>query len=241
MAGSRTILLKLSGQALAGPEPYGVHPPTLQAIAGEIGALHEAGHRIGIVVGAGNIFRGMAAAARGMDRVTGDHIGMLGTVMNGLALRGALEDHAVDARVLSAIPVPQFCDSFARHLALEHLRARRVLVLAGGTGNPFFTTDSAAALRAAEIDADVLLKATRVDGVYDRDPEVYPDAVRRTRLTYQEVLEPDLRVMDAAAIAVCREAAIPIVVFDLHQPGNLWRAAAGEDVGTTIAKTEEPS
>lgn len=234
MAGYRRVLVKLSGQALAGPERFGLHPATVKTLGGELQALCRDGRQVAVVVGAGNLFRGSAGAAVGMDRVTGDHMGMIATVMNCLALHAALTAGGGHARVMSAIPMTGVAEPFDRIRARETLDEGRVLLLGGGTGNPWFTTDSAAALRAAELDADVLLKGTRVDGVYDRDPEKHPDATRYHRLTYAQVLRDDLKVMDTAAFAICRDAGVPIIVFDVHRNGNLLRAAQGEDVGTWV-------
>ena len=234
MTGYRRILLKLSGQALAGPDRFGLHPQTVRAFAGELSALVADGRRVAVVVGAGNLFRGAEGAQVGMDRVTGDHMGMIATVMNALALHSALAAQGVPARVFSAIPMAGVAAGFDRERAREELEAGRVLLLGGGTGNPLFTTDSAAALRAAELGVDALLKGTRVDGVFDRDPEKHPDAVRYERLSYARVLREDLRVMDTAAFAICRDARIPLVVFDIHAPGSLVRVARGEPVGTYV-------
>jgi uridylate kinase len=237
MTGYRRVLLKLSGQALAGPERFGLHPPTVRQIAAELRALVADGRQVAVVIGAGNLFRGAAGAEVGMDRVTGDHMGMIATVMNCLALHSALTAEGGHARVMSAIPMTGVAEPFDRIRAVETLEEGRVLLLGGGTGNPWFTTDSAAALRAAELGADLLMKGTRVDGVYDRDPEKHRDAVRHGRLTYAQVLRDDLRVMDTAAFAICRDAGVPIVVFDVHGAGNLLRVARGEDVGTWVGAT----
>lgn len=234
MAGYRRVLVKLSGQALAGPERFGLHPPTVRALGGELQALVEDGRQVAVVVGAGNLFRGAEGAAVGMDRVTGDHMGMIATVMNCLALHAALTAGGGRARVMSAIPMTGVAEPFDRIRAAETLEEGRVLLLGGGTGNPWFTTDSAAALRAAELGAEVLMKGTRVDGVYDRDPEKHADATRYRRLSYEQVLRADLKVMDTAAFAICRDAGVPIVVFDVHTDGNMLRVARGEDVGTCV-------
>lgn len=228
------ILLKLSGEALLGDVPYGISPAVMDVLAREIGRVHELGVEIGLVVGGGNIFRGIAGSAQGMDRTTADQMGMLATVMNSLALQDALNRHGVQVRVLSAIEIGQIAEPFIRGRALNHLMKGRVVIFAAGTGNPFFTTDTAAALRALEIDADVLFKATRVDGVYDKNPEVVPDAKRYDRLTYQEVLEKGLKVMDAAAISLAKDAGLPVVVFNMQIPGNIERAVMGEKVGTLV-------
>lgn len=234
MAGYRRILLKLSGQSLAGPDGFGIHTPTLRQVAGEIAQVAEAGHQVAIVIGAGNIFRGVSGAAEGMDRATADQMGMLATVINCLALANALEQSGVSARVLSAVPVGGIVDAFRRGRAIGSLDDGNVVILAAGTGNPYFTTDTAAALRAGEIGADVLVKATRVDGVYDKDPEKFDDAQRFDTLTYDEVIERGLGVMDMAAFLICRDNRIPILVLDLHDAGNIVRAAQGETVGTVV-------
>ncbi|HEY4946000.1 MAG TPA: UMP kinase [Candidatus Limnocylindrales bacterium] len=229
------ILLKISGEALLGERQYGVDPAFCAFIAGQIQAARAAGVQVGIVVGGGNIFRGLAAAARGMDRATGDYIGMLATVMNGLALQDALERIAVPTRVMTAIAMNEVAEPYIRRRAIRHLEKGRVVIFVAGTGNPYFTTDTAAALRAVEIGASVLLKATRVDGVYEADPETHPEARRYTDLTFAEVLTDRLAVLDATAVSLCMENDLPIIVFDLNQPDNVRRAALGEQVGTRIA------
>jgi uridylate kinase len=229
------ILLKLSGEALLGDRPYGVDPAFCAFIARQVAEVRGLGVEIGIVVGGGNIFRGLAAAARGMDRATGDYIGMLATVMNGLALQDALERAGVPTRVMSAIAMNEVAEPYIRRRAVRHLEKGRVVILAAGTGNPYFTTDTAAALRAVEINADVLLKATKVDGVYDADPVTHPAARRYDHLTYGEVLRDRLKVLDATAVSLCMENDLPIVVFDLNQPDNITRVARGESVGTLIS------
>ena len=229
------ILLKLSGEALLGDRPYGVDPAFCAFIARQVAEVRGLGVEIGIVVGGGNIFRGLAAAARGMDRATGDYIGMLATVMNGLALQDALERAGVPTRVMSAIAMNEVAEPYIRRRAVRHLEKGRVVILAAGTGNPYFTTDTAAALRAVEISADVLLKATKVDGVYDADPVTHPTARRYDHLTYGEVLRDRLKVLDATAVSLCMENDLPIVVFDLNQPDNITRVARGESVGTLIS------
>jgi uridylate kinase len=229
------ILLKLSGEALLGDRPYGVDPAFCTFIADQVRQVHTLGVQVGIVVGGGNIFRGMAAAARGMDRATGDYIGMLATVMNGLALQDALERVGVPTRVMSAIAMNEVAEPYIRRRAVRHLEKGRVAIFVAGTGNPYFTTDTAAALRAVEINAEVLLKATKVDGVYDSDPVTNPDARRYAELGYADLLRDQLKVLDAAAVSLCMENDLPIVVFDLNQPDNLTRVAAGEPVGTRIS------
>jgi uridylate kinase len=229
------ILLKLSGEALLGDRSYGVDPKFVAFIARQVAEVHELGVQIGIVVGGGNIFRGLAAAASGMDRATGDYIGMLATVMNGLALQDALERAGVPTRVMSAIGKNEVAEPYIRRRAVRHLEKGRVAIFVAGTGNPYFTTDTAAALRAVEIGAEVLLKATKVDGVYDADPQTHPDARRYAELEYADLLRDQLKVLDAAAVSLCMENDLPIVVFDLNQPDNITRVAAGEPVGTRIS------
>jgi uridylate kinase len=231
----RRVLLKLSGEALLGERQYGVDPSFCAFIAQQVAAVHATGVEIGIVVGGGNIFRGLAAAARGMDRATGDYIGMLATVMNGLALQDAIERVGVPVRVMSAIAMNEVAEPYIRRRAVRHLEKGRVTVFVAGTGNPYFTTDTAAALRAVEIGAEVLLKATKVDGVYDADPIQHPDATRYDRLTYQDLLRDQLKVLDAAAVSLCMENDLPILVFDLNVPDNIRRVAAGDPVGTLIS------
>jgi uridylate kinase len=230
----RRILLKLSGEALLGSRQYGVDPSFCAFIAAQVAAVHRSGIQIGIVVGGGNIFRGLAAAAKGMDRATGDYIGMLATVMNGLALQDALEKAGVQTRVMTAIGMNEVAEPYIRRRAVRHLEKGRVVILAAGTGNPYFTTDTAAALRAVEIGAEVILKATKVDGVYDSDPASNPGAKRYARLTYSQVLAQRLRVLDATAVSLCMENDTPIIVFDLNEPESITRVAAGEPVGTLI-------
>ncbi|HET7472780.1 MAG TPA: UMP kinase [Candidatus Limnocylindrales bacterium] len=231
------ILLKLSGEALLGDRPYGVDPKFVAFIARQVAEVHRLGVQIGIVVGGGNIFRGLAAAASGMDRATGDYIGMLATVMNGLALQDALERAGVPTRVMSAIAMNEVAEPYIRRRAVRHLEKGRVALFVAGTGNPYFTTDTAAALRAVEIGAEVLLKATKVDGVYDADPQTHPEARRYAELEYADLLRDQLKVLDAAAVSLCMENDLPIVVFDLNQPDNITRVAAGEPVGTLISGT----
>ena len=231
----RRILLKLSGEALLGSRQYGVDPEFCSFIASQVAEVVGLGVQVGIVVGGGNIFRGLAAAARGMDRATGDYIGMLATVMNSLALQDALERAGVTTRVMSAIAMNEVAEPYIRRRAVRHLEKGRVVILAAGTGNPYFTTDTAAALRAVEIGAEVLLKATRVDGVYDADPVSHPDATRYDRLTFSDLLRDRLQVMDATAVSLCMENDLPIIVFDLNRPDNIRRVASGEVVGTLIS------
>jgi len=229
------VLLKISGEALLGERQYGVDPAFCAFIAGQVGAARAAGVQVGIVVGGGNIFRGLAAAARGMDRATGDYIGMLATVMNGLALQDALERVGVPTRVMTAIAMNEVAEPYIRRRAIRHLEKGRVTIFVAGTGNPYFTTDTAAALRAVEIGASVLLKATKVDGVYEADPVTHPDAQRYTELTFADVLAKRLAVLDTTAVSLCMENDLPIIVFDLNRPDNVRRAAIGEHVGTRIA------
>ena len=231
----KRILLKLSGEALQGDQGYGVDAEVLRTIAGEIGELVGLGVEVAVVIGGGNIFRGMKAAASGMDRASADYMGMLATVMNSLALQDALEQRGVFTRVLSAIEMKEIAEPYIRRRATRHLEKGRVVIFAAGTGNPYFTTDTAAALRAMEVGADVLLKATKVDGVYDKDPAHHSDAARFTRLTYFEVLARGLSVMDATAISLCKENDLPIVVFDMLTRDNIRRVVCGELIGTLVA------
>ncbi len=229
------ILLKLSGEALLGERAYGVDPAFCTFIAKQLVDVHALGIEVAIVVGGGNIFRGLAAAAKGMDRATADYIGMLATVMNALALQDALEKEHLDTRVMSALAMNEVAEPYIRRRAVRHLEKGRIVILAAGTGNPYFTTDTAAALRAVEIDAEVILKATRVDGVYDADPLLHPDARRYERLTYVDVLTERLQVLDATAVSLCMENDLPIIVFDLNRPDNIRSVALGEPVGTLIS------
>jgi uridylate kinase len=231
---NRRILVKLSGEALMGESDYGIDPAFLRRLATEIRGVLELGIEIAVVVGGGNLFRGAGLARAGMDRVTGDHMGMLATVMNSLALQDALESIGVYARVMSAVRINQVCEDYIRRRAIRHLEKGRVTIFAAGTGNPFFTTDTAASLRAVEIEADLLLKATKVDGIYDADPVTTPSARRYDRLTYDQVLDQRLNVMDATSIVLCRDHRLSLRVFNLNDPGALVRAAKGEDVGTLV-------
>lgn len=230
----RRLLLKLSGEALMGKAGYGIDVDVVMRLCREMKEATDAGAEIAVVVGGGNIFRGLAGAAKGMERATADYMGMLATVMNALALQSGLERLDVPTRVLSAIPMPTVCESFARSKALHHLESGRIVIFAAGTGNPYFTTDTTAALRAVEMNCDALAKATQVDGVYSDDPKRNPEAVRYDRLTYAEVLTRDLQVMDGAAIALARDNALPIVVFSIQEPGNLLRVLRGEARATVI-------
>jgi uridylate kinase len=231
----RRILLKLSGEALLGDRAYGVDPAFCAFIAQQVADIHALGVQVGIVVGGGNIFRGLAASARGMDRATGDYIGMLATVMNGLALQDALERAGVPTRVMTAIAMNEVAEPYIRRRAIRHLEKGRVALFVAGTGNPYFTTDTAAALRAVEINAEVLLKATKVDGVYDKDPMAHADAQRYARLAYTDLLRDRLKVLDATAVSLCMENDLPIIVFDLNRADNITRVAAGEPVGTLVS------
>jgi uridylate kinase len=231
----RRILLKLSGEALMGNVDYGIDPEVIKNIAAEIVAVQQAGAEVGLVIGGGNIFRGAGLAAAGMDRVTGDHMGMLATVINALAMADALEKQGGFARVMSAIKIHEVCEDYIRRRAIRHMEKGRITVFAAGTGNPFFTTDSAAALRASEIGADLLLKATKVDGIYDADPKKNPDAKRFSRLTYDQVINKNLQVMDTAAFALCRDNQVPLRIYDMMQPGALMRILQGEDLGTLVS------
>lgn len=232
----RRILLKLSGEALLGEAPYGVDPGVLKRLATEIHELVEWGVQVALVIGGGNIFRGAGLAATGMDRVTADQMGMLATLLNALALQDALEQKAVFTRVMSAIKVNQVCESYIRRRAIRHLEKGRVVIFAAGIGNPFFTTDSAASLRAIEINADIMFKATKVDGVYSADPIKEPGAQRYQRLTYDEVLQRKLDVMDATAIVLCRDQNMPIMVFDITRPGGLRDVVEGRAIGTFVER-----
>ncbi|MEC8952078.1 MAG: UMP kinase [Acidobacteriota bacterium] len=228
------VILKLSGEALLGPESFGIDPNVTTQIAEEIAAVHRLGVEVAVVIGGGNIFRGLAATARGMDRGTADYMGMLATVINALALQDALEQIQVVTRVVTAVEMRAVAEPFIRRRAIRHLEKRRVVVFAAGTGNPYFTTDTAAALRAMEIRADVILKGTKVDGIYTADPLKDPEATRFDSISYIEVLEQGLKVMDATAISLCMDNSLPIVVFNIQEPGNLMRAIMGEPVGSLV-------
>ena len=234
----RRILLKLSGEVLMGSGQFGIDPDTIDRVAQEIVAIHSEGYQLCIVVGGGNIFRGLAGAAKGIERATGDYMGMLATVMNALAVQSALERHGVDTRVQSAIPMASVCESFIRRRAERHLEKGRVVIFAAGVGSPFFTTDSGAALRAAEMKCDALFKGTSVDGVYDADPKKVPNAKRYDEIDFSTVLSNDLKIMDASAIALCRDNNIPIVVFNIREQGNLARVLAGEGIATIVRNGE---
>jgi uridylate kinase len=231
----RRVLLKLSGEALMGEQSYGIDPAVASQIAQDVGEIQALGVQTAVVIGGGNIFRGVAASARGMDRATGDYMGMLATVINALALQDALEQQGILTRVVTAIEMRAVAEPFIRRRAIRHLEKGRVVVFAAGTGNPYFTTDTAAALRAMEMKADVILKATKVDGIYSADPVTHPDATKYERISYLRVLEQGLKVMDATAISLCMDNRLPIVVFNLRTPGNLKRAIMGEEVGSTVS------
>ncbi|MFP4639134.1 MAG: UMP kinase [Guyparkeria sp.] len=230
----RRVLLKLSGEALMGDQSFGIDPAVINRLGDDIQALKDRGVEVAVVVGGGNIFRGEGLAGAGMDRVTGDQMGMLATVMNGLAMQDVLERRGLKVRVMSAVSIHAVCEDYIRRRAVRHLEKGRVVVLVGGTGNPFFTTDSGASLRAAEINADLMIKATKVDGVYSADPQLDADAERYDHLTYNAVLDQRLGVMDATAIVMCRDQQMPLMVVDINEPGNLVRAVSGEPVGTLV-------
>ncbi|HET7677835.1 MAG TPA: UMP kinase [Candidatus Limnocylindrales bacterium] len=230
----RRILLKISGEALLGERTYGVEPDVCEFVAHQLRDVRALGVEVAVVVGGGNIFRGLAAAAEGMDRATGDYIGMLATVMNALALQDAFERAGMPTRVMSAIAMSEVAEPYIRRRAERHLEKGRTVIFAAGTGNPYFSTDTAAALRAAEIGAEVILKGTKVDGVYDADPVTHPDATRHAHLTYGQVLADRLQVLDSTAVSLCMENDLPIIVFDMNRPDNIRRAALGEPVGTLI-------
>ena len=234
------ILLKLSGEALLGDRTYGVDPKFCAFIARQVAEARRQAIEVAVVVGGGNIFRGVAAAAGGMDRATADYMGMLATVMNGLAIQDALEQAGCPTRVLSAIAMPEICEPYIRRRAVRHLEKGRVVVFVAGTGNPYFTTDTAATLRAVELGAELILKATRVDGVYDKDPQKHPEATRFTQIGYTELLASRLEALDATAVSLAMDNEMPIVVFDMTQPGNILRAVRGEAIGTRIG-AEVPS
>jgi len=228
------VLLKLSGEVLAGDQSYGIDPLKASELANEIKIVHDMGIDIALVIGAGNIFRGIKAASKGMERVTGDYLGMLATIMNAISIQDALEKLNVETRTLSAITVSQISEPYIRRRALRHLEKNRVVIVAGGTGNPYFTTDTAAALRATELKAEVLLKGTKVNGVFDKDPELNSDAKRYDKISYSDVIGKNLRVMDMTAITLCKENNLPIRVFDINGKGNLKNILYGQDIGTIV-------
>lgn len=231
----KRVLLKVSGEALMGRREYGIDPDVLTRYAGEIHEIQSAGVEIGIVIGGGNIYRGVANSSDGVEKVTGDQMGMLATIINGLALQGALEHRGVFTRLLSPIKMDEIAEPFIRRRAIRHLEKGRVVIFGAGTGNPYFTTDTAAALRAVEIKADVIIKGTRVDGIYDSDPEENPNALRYHEISYSDMLAKDLKVMDLTAITLCKENRMPIVVLNMNQPGELKRLINGERVGTLVS------
>jgi uridylate kinase len=235
MAKYARILLKISGEALAGSLSFGLDPERVRSLATEVAEVSRTGVQIGLVLGGGNIFRGVAAAANKMDRVTGDHMGMLATVINALAFQDALEQVGVPTRVMTAIQMHQVAEPYIRRRAIRHLEKGRAVIFAAGTSNPYFSTDTAATLRGLEIHADIIAKATSVDGVYDKDPKKFTDAVKYPQVSYTEVLSKALKVMDASAVAMCRDNQMPIMVFDLRTPGNIMRMAMGEMIGTMIS------
>jgi len=241
MPGYRRVLLKLSGEALAGTRGFGIDPDVLDQIAAECKEVAGLGVELAIVIGGGNIFRGVAGASAGMDRASADYMGMLATAMNSLAIQDALESMGVQTRVQSAIAMQQIAEPYIRRRAMRHLEKGRIVIFAAGTGNPYFTTDTTAALRAAEIGAEVILKATKVDGVYDADPRKVPNAKKFTQLTHLEALSRRLQVMDATALSLCMDNGLPIIVFDLNQRGNILRAIQGEPVGTLVSAEPVPA
>jgi len=234
MAKYARILLKLSGEVMAGDGSFGVDAARVAALAEEVADVARAGVQVGLVVGGGNFFRGVAAAARNMDRVTADHMGMLATVINALALQDALEKQGIQTRVMSAIEMHEVAEPYIRRRAIRHLEKGRIVIFAAGTSNPYFSTDTAATLRALEIKAEVVAKATRVDGVYDKDPLSHPDAVKFAEISYSDVLSRNLKVMDASAVAMCRDNKLPMMVFNLNVHGNIMRMAMGEPIGTLV-------
>ena len=230
----KRVLLKLSGEALIGPEKFGIHMPTLNSIASALRTAQTLNVEISIVIGGGNIFRGLKASAQGMDRATADYMGMLGTIMNGMAMQDALEKHDIPTRLMSALELRAVSETYIRRRAERHLAKGRVIIFGGGTGNPFFTTDTTAALRAAEMQADIVMKGTKVNGVYDKDPTIHTDAVMYDELTYLDVLNKGLKVMDATAISLCQDNSIPILVFNMTDPENIVRVIQGEKLGTLV-------
>ena len=230
----KRVLLKISGEALMGDQGYGLHPPTVERIAAEVKTVHDLGAEICMVIGGGNIFRGLQGSAQGMERTTADYMGMLATVMNALAMQSSLEEQGVHTRVVSAIPMDQVCEPYIRRRAVRHLEKKRVVIFAAGTGNPYFTTDTAATLRASEMACEAIFKGTQVDGIYDKDPKQYSDAVRYDAVTYDEVLQKRLKVMDASAIALARDNNLPIIVFSLDEPGGFRGILSGNGTYTKV-------
>ena len=231
----RRVMIKISGEALMGDQAYGLNPPTVEKIAGEIKKVHSLGTQICMVIGGGNIFRGLQGSAQGMERTTADYMGMLATVMNALAMQSALEAIGINTRVVSAIPMDQVCEPYIRRRAVRHLEKNRVCIFAAGTGNPYFTTDTAATLRASEMACEAIFKGTKVNGVYDKDPTIHSDAVRYVSTNYDEVLQKNLKVMDASAIALARDNKLPIIVFSLSEPGGLACILRGEGTYTSVS------
>ena len=231
----RRVLLKLSGEVLAGEKGFGIDPERADYLAWEVKSIYDLGVSIGLIIGAGNIFRGLQASGKGMDRVTGDYLGMLATVMNSIALQDALENVDCDTRTLTALKVDQIAEPYIRRRALRHLEKDRIVIVAGGTGNPFFSTDTGAALRASELEAEVVLKGTKVDGVYDKDPKKHSDAVKYDTITYKEVIAKNLRVMDLTAITLCSENSLPIQIFNINSPGYLKDIVLGNNLGTLVS------
>lgn len=232
----RRVLLKLSGEVLAGEQDFGIDPIKANYLAEEVQSIRESGVEVGLIIGAGNIFRGMQAASKGMDRVTGDYLGMLATIMNAISVQDALEKVGCETRTLSAISVSQIAEPYIRRRAIRHLEKGRVVIIAGGTGNPFFTTDSAAALRAVELNAEVVLKGTKVDGIYDKDPMIHEDAVKFETVSFSRVLNDNLRVMDMTAITLCKENNLPIRVFNINHTGDLKALVLGGKIGTLVSE-----
>lgn len=230
----RRVMLKISGEALIGDQGFGLHPPTVERVADEIKAVHDLGVEICMVIGGGNIFRGLQGSAQGMERTTADYMGMLATVMNALAMQAALESRGVFTRVISAIPMDQICEPYIRRRAVRHLEKKRVCIFAAGTGNPYFTTDTAAALRASEMACEAIFMGKNVNGIYDSDPKLNPDALRYDRISYDSVLSNNLKVMDASAIALCRDNKMPLVVFSLNEPGGFRGIMAGNGTHTIV-------
>ena len=228
------VLLKLSGEVLAGEEDFGIDPVKATQLAVEVKSIHDLGIDIGLVIGAGNLFRGMHAATKGMQRVTGDYLGMLATIMNAVCVQDALENLGTVTRTLSAITVAQIAEPYIRRRAIRHLEKGRIVIVAGGTGNPYFTTDTAAALRATELGAEVLIKGTKVDGVFDKDPVVHSDAIKYDRVSYNEAIQKELRIMDMTAISLCKENSLPIKVFNINRHGDLKKIILGEPIGTLV-------
>ena len=233
------VLLKLSGEALIGPEQYGIHHLTLERIAREVASVANLGVEVAVVIGGGNIFRGISGSARGMDRATADYMGMIATLMNGLALQDAFEKAGVHTRVQTAIEMQEVAEPYIRRRAIRHLEKGRVVIFAGGTGNPYFTTDTTAALRAMEIGAQVIMKATKVDGIYDKDPMKHDDATRFEQISYMDVLQKGLKVMDSTAISLCMDNSMPILVFNLREEGNILKAVKGETIGTLVGASQD--